>query len=371
MPGHAAGADEAGIEGIVSLAIRPIMERYHIPGMAVGIVTERESHVYDYGVASKETGRPVTNETLFEIGSISKTLTATLASYAQLDGKLSLSDTASRYLPSLRGGPFDKVSLLNLGTHTPGGLPLQVPDDVTTDAQLMAYFQNWKPAYAPGTYRTYGNLGIGMLGLVAAKSMNQDFDPLMEGSLFPAFGMKNTYLDVPEALIENYAQGYTATGTPIRMSPGTLGPEAYGVRTNAGDLLRFVAANMRMVDLDEKWRRAVIDTHAGYYRIGAMTQDLIWEQYHYPVKLDDLLSGNSDQILFEPNPVTAFDPPSPPRDDVLINKTGSTNGFGAYVAFVPEKKIGIVILANKSYPIAARVTAAYEILTRLDGTPKD
>ena len=50
-------------------------------------------------------------------------------------------------------------------------------------------------------------------------------------------------------------------------------------------------------------------------------------------------------------------------------KTGSTNGFAAYVAFAPERKIGVVILANKSYPIDARVTAAYEILTRLDDGP--
>jgi beta-lactamase class C len=132
-------------------------------------------------------------------------------------------------------------------------------------------------------------------------------------------------------------------------------------------LLSFLAANMGMLDLDATVQRALTDTHTGYYRVGAMTQDLIWEQYRYPVTLAQLREGNSPTLLFDANPVTALDPPSPPRDDVVLNKTGSTNGFSAYVAFSPAKKIGIVLLANKSYPIDARVSAAYAILTQLEG----
>src|SRR6202042_1815506 len=103
------------------------------------------------------------------------------------------------------------------------------------------------------------------------------------------------------------------------------------VRTTAGDLLRFVEANMGFLDLDETLRRAIIETHTGYYRIGAMTQDLIWEQYHYPLGLTELLTGNSTRMITKANPATAVDPPSQPRDDVLIDKTGSTRGFAAYV----------------------------------------
>ena len=259
------------------------------------------------------------------------------------------------------------MSLLNLGTHTPGGFPLTVPNGITNNDQLMAYFRDWKPAYAPGTYRTYSDLGIGMLGMVAAKGMKQDFITLMQGTLFPGLRLKDTYLTVPEAQIENYAQGYTTRDKPIRLVQGVLTPESGGVRTTTDDLLHFIEANMRMLDLDDKLQRAIIDTHTGYYRLGAMIQDLIWEQYQCPVGLNDLLEGNSDKVLLQANAATALAPPLRPHDDVLINKTGSTNGFSTYVAFVPKERLGIVLLANKRFPIAVRVTTSYKILTRLDG----
>jgi len=71
--------------------------------------------------------------------------------------------------------------------------------------------------------------------------------------------------------------------------------------------------------------------------------------------------------VLEAQPVTALQPPQPASPDVLINKTGSTNGFGAYAAFVPGRRIGIVLLANRNLPIPARVEAAYRILQALDG----
>ena len=364
--GWASDNETDSIETIVAQAVRPLMEHEGIPGMAVGIVSNGQSYVFNYGTASRATGKPVNDNTLFEIGSVSKTFTATLASYAQVDGRLSLTDSVSKYLPALRGSRFDEVSLLNLGTHTMGGLPLQVPDEVTNDDQLMRYFQDWKPSFAPGTYRTYANPSIGLLGRVAAKSLNEGFSALMEGKLYPVLGLKNTYLNVPTSRLDDYAQGYTTKDAPIRMASGVLAAETYGVRTTAGDLLRFVEANMEMVALDEKWQRAITNTHAGYYQVGGMTQDLVWEQYPYPVELKTLLAGNSDDLILKPNPTVKLDPPSPPQEAVLINKTGSTNGFSTYVAFVPARKLSVVLLANKRYPIDARVKTAHQILTHLE-----
>ena len=361
----AADDQQDRIRSVVTQVIQPMLVNDAIHGMAVGVIAGGKHYVFNYGVASTSTRKPVTSDTLFELGSVSKTLTATLASNAQVSGHLSLSDQTGKYLPFLKNSEFGKITLLDLGTHTPGGLPLQVPDDIGDSDQLMQYFKEWRPAYAPGTYRTYSNLSIGALGLITAKSMGQDFSELMEHHLFPALGMNSSYINVPAARLDDYAEGYTKQGAPIRMAPGVLSSEAYGIKTTAGDMVRFVEANMNLLPLDQKLQRAIKDTHTGYFKAGAMTQDLIWEQYQYPVTLKTLLDGNSSAMIFNATPVTGLVPPQEPRDDVWINKTGSTNGFGAYVAYVPRLRLGIVILANKNFPIGDRVTAAYQILTTL------
>jgi beta-lactamase class C len=365
---HAADDSPTRIRDAVNRAVEPVIAQNGIAGMAVGLIVGDRHYVFNYGRASIKTAQPVTDHTLFELGSVSKTLTATLASYAQVSGYLSLSDPTGKFFPALQNHPFGNVSLLNLGTHTPGGLPLQVPDNIGNHDQLMQYFKAWQPVYAPGTYRTYANPGIGMLGLITARSMGRDFDALMAHQLFPALGMKNTYIHVPAAKLADYAQGYTKDGAPIRMAPGVLSSEAYGVKTTAADMSRFVEANMDLVRVDDKLQRAILDTHTGFFQAGPMTQDLIWEQYPYPVTLNSLLDGNASTMSPHATPVVEIKPPLNPQENVWINKTGSTNGFGAYVAFIPQKRLGIVMLANKNFPIDQRVTAAYQILTSLAGS---
>ena len=353
------------ISGVMDSVIRPLMQEYRIPGMAVAVIVNGKSYSYNYGVASLKTRQPVTDKTLFEIGSASKTFTATLASYAQVKGNLALSDSASKHLPSLRGSHFDNVSLLNLGTHTAGGLPLQVPDAIHNDDQLMDYFRQWKPSYAAGTYRVYSNPSIGMLGMIAARSMDESFVDAIEKKLFPMLGMTHSYIKVPPDQMKDYAQGYTKQGAPIRLNAGVLSSEAYGIKSSTPDMIRFIAANMQMIKIDSKLQRAIDDTHTGYFRSGEITQDLIWEQYPYPVELKQVLAGNSNTMTYQATKATELNPPLQPQANSLINKTGSTNGFASYVAFVPAQKLGIVMLANKNYPIAQRVTAAYQILTQL------
>ena len=347
----------------------PMPAEYGIPGMAVAVTVDGRPHHFSYGVASRQSAAPVTPETIFEIGSLSKTFTATAATYAQALGRISLNDHPGAYLPELADSAIDRATLLNLGTYTASGLPLQFPADVTDDAQMQTYFQQWRPDAAPGEQRRYSNPSIGLLGRVSAIAMNSGFTDLLQDQVFPKLGLRRSYIEVPQSQVDGYAWGYDADDVPIRVSPGVLDAEAYGVKSTAADMLRFVEANIAPGGLEAPMREAVEGTHTGYFKVAEMVQGLGWERYPYPVSLDQLLAGNSTDIVMQPNPVTALTG-QPAAGPALFNKTGSTNGFGAYAAFVPDQRIGIVMLANKNFPIPARITAAHAVLQELSETKR-
>lgn len=364
---NAADISSAEAMKAISAAVLPVMEKNQIPGMAVALVQGDRTYVFNYGVSDVEKQTPVTDETIFEIGSISKTFTATLATHAEATGKLKLTDTAAKYLPELVGTDFGNLQLFHLGTHTVGGIPLQVPDEVQNREQLLEYFRTWTPAYKTGTMRTYANPSIGALGWITAKSMGQDFGIAMTQTIFQPLDLTNTYLSVPTQKMSNYAWGYNKDKKPVRVNPGMLDSEAYGIKTTASDLSTFVKANMGILPLDRTLQAALNNTRKSYFSVGKMTQDLIWEEYAMPVDLPTLQEGNAPKLILNPTPVRIQELSAKPNSNVWVNKTGATNGFGAYVAFVPEKQFGVVLLANKNYPNAERVEIAHEIYSKLNG----
>nr|WP_295130045.1 class C beta-lactamase [uncultured Roseateles sp.] len=365
--GHqAAVADEAArVRSVVAPIIGPLMAQYAVPGMAVAISLHGQAHVLNFGVASKASGQAVGDATIFEIGSISKTLTATLGAYAEATGKLSLSDHPGKYISELRGKAIDRATLLHFGTYTAGGLPLQFPEAVVGQKAMLAYYADWRPAAPPASIREYSNPSLGLFGLAASHALGMGFASAMESLVFPAFGMTSTFIHVPERAAANYAWGYRGEQA-VRVNPGPMDEQTYGVKTTAADLLRFVQANLDPATLSGAMKRAVLSTQVGRFRAGPLVQGLGWEQYGYPTSREWLLGGNAEEVLFDPLPVqkVVAGQQQGPR---LFNKTGSTGGFGAYLLFVPAEQFGLVILANRNYPIPARVEAAHAILTALVG----
>lgn len=364
-PAALAKVDPARVERLVIEVVQPVVETYNIPGMALALTIDGEPYLFTLGVVSEENNEPVTEHTLFEIGSVSKTFTATLAAYAEVKGALSLSDPASRHLPELRGSAMDGISLINLATHTAGHFPLQVPDEIQSNRELLAYVKQWQPQYFPGTSRTYTNPGIGLLGLVSAHKLRQPFAEAMQQHVFQGLGLGDTYIHVPAEKMSSYAQGYNRNGEPVRMDMGVIGEESYGVKSSVADLARYLGIQMQLVKTGRDLSKALALTRKGHFKTEFYVQDLVWEQYSLPVAADTLMRGNSRRMIREDHPVEPIRPPLAPQQNVLINKTGATGGFSTYVAFIPEKRFGFVMLANRQFANEVRVQMLLDVLQAL------
>lgn len=355
---------EQQVKAVIDQQFKPLLAQYNIPGLAVAVTLNGQHYFVNYGVASKQSQQPVRNNTLFELGSVSKTFNATLAGYAQAQGKLSFSDHPAKYFPELNKTAVNRATILNLGTYTAGGFPLQFPDEVVTQQDMVKYFQKWQPKTKISAARQYSNPSIGLMGYVTALAMKKPYSELIEKTLFPQLGLKQSFIHVPESQMENYAWGYK-NDQAMRVSAGMFDAEAYGVKSSSADMLKFIDAQLNPQQLKQPMRKTIENTHVGYFKVGAMTQGLGWEQYTYPVSLAILLQGNSSKMALESHTVTPIKQPKLASAATLFNKTGATNGFGAYVAFIPQQKIGIVMLANTNFPNEARITASYQTIQQL------
>ncbi|MCU4707315.1 ADC family extended-spectrum class C beta-lactamase [Acinetobacter pittii] len=350
------------IKKLVDQNFKPLLDKYDVPGMAVGVIQNNKKYEMYYGLQSVQDKKAVNSSTIFELGSVSKLFTATAGGYAKTKGTISFKDTTGKYWKELKKTPIDQVNLLQLATYTSGNLGLQFPDEVQTDQQVLTFFKDWKPKNSIGEYRQYSNPSIGLFGKVVALSMNKPFDQLLEKTIFPDLSLKHSYVNVPKTQMQNYAFGYNQENQPIRVNPGPLDAPAYGVKSTLPDMLKFINANLNPQKYPKDIQRAINETHQGFYQVGTMYQALGWEEFSYPAPLQTLLDSNSEQIVMKPNKVTAI---SKEPSVKMFHKTGSTNGFGTYVVFIPKENIGLVMLTNKRIPNEERIKAAYAVLNAI------
>nr|WP_032492100.1 cephalosporin-hydrolyzing class C beta-lactamase MIR-4 [Escherichia coli]ABN69112.2 beta-lactamase [Escherichia coli] len=356
---------EKQLAEVVERTVTPLMNAQAIPGMAVAVIYQGQPHYFTFGKADVAANKPVTPQTLFELGSISKTFTGVLGGDAIARGEIALGDPVAKYWPELTGKQWQGIRMLDLATYTAGGLPLQVPDEVTDTASLLRFYQNWQPQWKPGTTRLYANASIGLFGALAVKPSGMSYEQAMTTRVFKPLKLDHTWINVPKAEEAHYAWGYRE-GKAVHVSPGMLDAEAYGVKTNVKDMASWLIANMKPDSLHApSLKQGIALAQSRYWRVGAMYQGLGWEMLNWPVDAKTVVGGSDNKVALAPLPVAEVNPPAPPVKASWVHKTGSTGGFGSYVAFIPEKQLGIVMLANKSYPNPARVEAAYRILDAL------
>jgi len=355
--------NEAALQAAVQSRVSQLMQQQQIPGMAVAVLWQGKTYHYSFGQADQAKNIAVTPDTLFELGSISKTYAGVLGAMAIESGAIALTDPVAKHWPALTKPQWQQIKMQHLATYTAGGLPLFMPDNVIDKASLQDYYQQWQPQYAPGTQRVYANSSIGLFAHLAVAADGKSYADAFAG-LKTALHLNQTFLQVPTALDAQYAWGYNE-GKPVRIGSGVLLDEAGGAKGSVRDVASWVQANMQPEQVSAPVLKAAIKrAQQRYAAAGQMYQGLGWEMLDYPVSLS-ALTAMTDPDFVKGSAAKFFSPAAAAVPSSWVHKTGATGGFGAYAAFIPSRQVGIVMLSNKRYPNAQRVELAYRILENL------
>lgn len=304
----------------------------NIPGVAVALYYNNKAYFYNFGVANRFTQQPVTRNTIFEIGSMTKAFTATLLAEQVLAGKIALNAPVVNYLPPYVkrvNGALNQVTLQELATHT-SGLP-SVPPGLElrerayyNERDLMNFVAYWQPRVPIGTQYSYSNIGFGLLGYALEQVTGHSYAQLLQKNIFNPLGMQNSSLNYP--VNQNlYAQGYNKFGRPAMRWPKNAWPAGGAIRSTAADMCKFLEANLSVTSsgASPQLIRAMQFAQKGIFPTGVFIQGLAWANM--------------------PNGI--------------IRKDGGTSGFSSYIALLPNQHMGIVILTNKSQVHPAHLAA--------------
>lgn len=183
------------------------------------LIVQKDKTIYEkaFGLADREWNIPNTINTKYRIGSVTKQFTAVCIMQLAEEGKLSVNDKLSKYIPSYPKG--DSVSIHMLLNHTSGikdytsmesfwpkaTLPL-VPDS------MIALFINEPYDFSPGTKWNYSNSGYFLLGVIIEKVSGTTFSDYLLRNVIQKTGLKNTNLDNVDSILQYRAKGYSKDG---------------------------------------------------------------------------------------------------------------------------------------------------------------
>jgi CubicO group peptidase (beta-lactamase class C family) len=297
-------------------------------GIVVGVLeADGTRRIQAYGDAGPG-ALPLSAETVFEIGSISKVFTGTLLANMADDGLLSIEDPLQSLAPeglTIPGGPERTIRSVDVATHR-SALP-RLPEnmspvdasnpyaDYTVD-MLYEFLNSYTLRRDVGAEYEYSNLAVGLLGHLLALKSGTDYEGLVKERILDPLGMDHTGITLTPEMERQFAQGHDVAGNVVSHWDMPTLAGAGALRSNVNDMLSFTEANVG--EPTSSLERSMRVTH----------------QVREPVAGEVSIGLNWHVLRL--------------GDDQIVMHDGGTFGFKTLVAFDPDRGVGAVVLTNSA-----------------------
>jgi len=345
-----------------------------IPGMAWGVVIDGQlAHFGSFGVRDFASKAPVTPDTAFRIASMTKSFTALAVLKLRDDGRLSLEDAVSRWIPEFARmerptrdtPPLTVRQLLSHSAGFPEDNPWGDQQLSATDAMMDDWLARGIPfSTPPGTRYEYSNYAFGLLGRVVTKASGVPYEKYVQTEILSKLHMDGStfqFADVPSA---RRAIGYRLKpdGTYAEEPPlphGAFGSMG-GLLTTANDLGKYVAFHL------SAWP-ARDDADTGPVRRASVREMAhLWTPSNLTARLVDGKPQASETGYGFGLRVT-----SDCRFEHIVAHGGGLPGFGSYMAWLPDYGVGMFAMTTLTYSgPAGTISQAWDAMLKTGGLQK-
>jgi CubicO group peptidase (beta-lactamase class C family) len=309
--------------------IQEAMQRFQVPGVAVGIVCDGQEYTAGFGVTNVNHPLPVDADTLFQIGSTSKTFTGTIIMRLVEMGKLKLDLPITNYLPDFRMKAADvtaHVTTRHLLTHTGGWLGDYFDDTGNGDDALTEYVRRMAdlPQLTPlGTVWSYNNAGFSLAGRVIEAVTGQTYEAALKEFVFEPLNLSLSFIFLNDVMVHRFAVGHNVIdGKPQVAQPWALARSAHAagaITATAKDQLKYARFHMSDGMMD------------GKQALSAETLRQMQTSIH-KAALDDQMALSF--FVFNVGGVR------------VVRHGGATNGQLSAFMFAPDHNFAITVLTN-------------------------
>ena len=320
---------------------------HRVPGAVVGVLDHGETFHTATGVVNRATGVGTTTDTLFQVGSITKVWTATLAMQLVDEGVLELDAPVRAYLPQFRvadAAVSETITVRQLTTHT-SGFEGDIFVDTGRNADAVERFldalADVPQLFSPGSRFSYNNAGYVVLGRIIEVLRGQSYGQVLHDRIADPLELTHLAVDAEEAILHRSVVGHIAPEpdtapepTPVWSMVSSNAPAGALLSMSTGELLRFVRTHL---DATGDQGSSILSAAAGK----AMQAPLVEATAMGP-------AGTRWGIGWE-----LWDRPG----GRVIGHNGSTIGQSAYLRVVPDARVAVALLTN-----GGDTTPVYEAL---------